>query len=207
MVIALLGIVLIGIMFISLVLRKIKFKHFFISLLVGIGMFLFGAILDSKNSEIKQSDNFETKIEQSFGKDSKIIRDDSNIIIDINNYEDSSSRNSFVNSDFPEDAATILSYLKDQDFEKIMIRSIGTLSDDKGNQDNGVYAAVMYSKDSLSEIDFNNWISQVSDDSTPFYTLSEAYYILPDIFKDSDKNIISDYAKGSSKEPWVKYIL
>lgn len=79
MVIALLGIVLIGVMFISLILRKVKFKHFFISLLVGIGMFLFGAILDSNNSETKQSDNLETNVEESFETNSSEVMDNFSI--------------------------------------------------------------------------------------------------------------------------------
>lgn len=79
MVVALLGIVLIGVMFISLILRKVKFKHFFISLLVGIGMFLFGAILDNNNSETKQSDNSETNIEESFENNSSGVIDNFSI--------------------------------------------------------------------------------------------------------------------------------
>lgn len=79
MVIALLGILLIGIMLVSLILRKVKFKHFFISLLVGIGMFLFGAVLDSNKNETKQADTFETNIIESFENNSSGVTNEFSI--------------------------------------------------------------------------------------------------------------------------------
>lgn len=159
--------------------------------------------LTSGNSDKTSNENltYEDEIINKFGKDSKIAKEDNSVVIDISS---TSSGNVFINIGFPRDVAEILKIVQDQKFDKVLVREITTLTDDKGNQTEGTLAAAMFDNDTIQSINFDNWVSQVTGDSTPFYELATAYYILPSAFKNSDKKIISEYSKASSDILWTK---
>ncbi|MBV6373882.1 hypothetical protein HIU97_03880 [Enterococcus casseliflavus] len=168
-------------------------------------IFIIAFALTSGNSDenSKANQTYTEQLTEKFGKETTVVKEGESIVIDI---PSSSSGNIFVNVGFPQDVAEALKIVQKEKFEKVLVREISTLSDNKGNQKEGTLAAAMFDNETIQSINFDNWVSQVTGDSTAFYDLSNAYYILPSAFKDNDKKIINEYAKGSSDPLWTKYL-
>lgn len=172
-------------------------------IIFAIFIFVYALTSGDSGGTSKTNLTYTEQLTEKFGKETKVTKEGDSIVIDI---PSSSSGNLFVNIGFPQDVAEALKIVKKEKFEKVLVREISTLSDNKGNQSEGTLAAAMFDNDTIQSINFDNWVSQVTGDSTPFYELSTAYYILPSTFKDNDKKIINEYAKGSSDPLWTKYL-
>lgn len=168
-----------------------------------IAIFIIVYALTSGNSDkdSKANQTYTEQLTEKFGKETKVVKEGESVVIDI---PSRSSGNIFVNVGFPQDVAEVLKIVQKEKFDKVLVREITMLTDNKGNQTEGPLAAAMFDNDTIQSINFDNWVSQVTGDSTPFYELATAYYILPSTFENNDKKIISEYSKASSDTLWTK---
>lgn len=195
-------------MFEKLILRgEVKYmnirKKIVISLILIIFVIIIVLIYNYYNNQIKKTDSIDIKIEKTINKKIKTIETDGFLVIEISETE--RATNNFLTKIFPSDSAKILNLLKDDVYHNIIIRSVGPFLDLKGNATNDIQAAVYYPKDTFSEINYENWLTQIKDEPTVFYELASAYNINEILFNKLPSETINRSNKNLSDAVWKKY--
>ncbi|MGX7173121.1 hypothetical protein [Enterococcus ratti] len=133
-------------------------------------------------------------------KNTELNIEDKNALITIKNASGISSGNLFINVGFPEIVAKDLKILKNEGYENILIKVITDFVNDKGNEYEGVLMSALFENSTIQNINFENWITKITADSSSFYELSSAYYIQPKYYIDNkNEQTIPKYNSKTSK--------
>lgn len=181
-------------------------KKVVLGLGVILGISLLAACTGSNGNDmkdVKDSDSYQTKIQKIVGKNTEFKEDNNVLIITLD--KEVATANTFINIGFPQDTAKTLQFLKDEDFNGYIIRSKGKFLDNKGNESEKVTESVYFESMNIKDINFDNWINQVTADSTIFYDLSSAYYVDNSLFNKYDKKILKIPNKTLPNPIWNKY--
>ncbi|AUB53025.1 hypothetical protein GUI51_09320 [Enterococcus mundtii] len=136
-------------------------------------------------------------------KNTELKVDGKNAIITIKD-EIITSGNTFINIAFPELAAKDLKVVQKEGYENIIVKVNTDFLDEKGNSSEGVLISAMFEDSTIKDINFDNWVDQVTADSEAFYDLSSAYYIQPRYYMDNkdDKTVPKMAAKTLTNAFW-----
>lgn len=139
-------------------------------------------------------------------KNTELNIEDKNALITIKNASGISSGNLFINVGFPEIVAKDLKILKNEGYENILIKVITDFVNDKGNEYEGVLMSALFENSTIQNINFENWITKITADSSSFYELSSAYYIQPKYYIDNkNEQTIPKNNSKTSKIPFWNY--
>lgn len=155
------------------------------------------------SSESNNSDSYQDKIKDTIGKDTSF--EEKNNILIVTTDTSVSSSNIFVDIGFPQDAANVLKFVKNEKFDGYIIRAKGNFLDNKGNKSLGVTESVYFEAMNIKDINFDNWVNQVTANSTVFYDLSSAYYISNSVFDSYDGTIVKIPNKTLVNTTWNTY--
>lgn len=150
---------------------------------VGLAAVFFGVDdkeTDSNNEEVNPMKDFENSIRDK-NKNSTIEFIDNNLVVTLPD-ESISDKELFVNSKFPRLAAEVMQLSSKIDYDMILIKTTATLLDNKGNEHQGILESALFESKNMKDINYDNWINQVTADSDIFYDLSSSFYILPSVY-------------------------
>ncbi|GAB7308066.1 hypothetical protein EGLA_28380 [Enterococcus gallinarum] len=124
--------------------------------------------------------DFENSIRDK-NKNSTIEFIDNNLVVTLPD-ESISDKELFVNSKFPRLAAEVMQLSSKIDYDMILIKTTATLLDNKGNEHQGILESALFESKNMEDINYDNWINQVTANSDIFYDLASAFYILPSVY-------------------------
>jgi len=106
---------------------------------------------------------------------------------------------------FPNVAMTFVEHLKTLDLEEIVITSYKTSDSEIAGL---TRVSALFTKESIEELDFEEWESEIEDYQHRFYRYSDAYIIIGNVWEklsDETQDAIGNESKRSSSEFWDYY--